>query len=261
MTMKIDSPANEKVKQTVKLLSSAKARRETARFVLEGVRLTTDAVKSGVKAEWIFYTAAAMEKCPQEFSLLQTAAASSFAVSGAVMDKLSDTENGQGFVLVCRKPARVLQLRPGGTYIALENIQDPANLGAVCRTAEALGISGAILCGCCDVYNPKAQRAAMGSLLRLELLLTDDLCGVLRQCSDMGLRLFSTTPDASATAITAVDFSGGSVAVIGNEGNGVRAETAALCTPVTIPMLGRAESLNASMAAAITMWEMLRGQV
>ena len=73
-----------------------------------------------------------------------------------------------------------------------------------------------------------------------------------------GMRVFATTPDESAKKITDCDMSGGVILVIGNEGNGVTAQTMAVCERITIPMLGRAESLNASMAAAIVMWEMMK---
>ena len=149
-------------------------------------------------------------------------------------------------------------LESGKKYIALENIQDPSNLGAIIRTAEALGIDGAVLCSCCDIYNPKAQRAAMGSLLRLPLMITKDLSAVISDCEKKGILTLATVPDSSAKKITQTDMSEGVLAVIGNEGSGVSQEIKALCEKVTIPMLGRAESLNASMAAAIVMWEIMR---
>ena len=149
-------------------------------------------------------------------------------------------------------------IRFEGKYIALENIQDPSNLGAICRTAEALGVDGAILSGCCDRYSPKVQRGAMGSLLRLNIIDCDNLRELLVSLGEKGMKLYATTPDDTAQKITECDMSGGVVAVIGNEGNGVTDEVFSVCEKVTIPMLGRAESLNASMAAAITMWEMMR---
>ena len=157
-----------------------------------------------------------------------------------------------------REDSDVSEVDFTGKYIALENIQDPANLGAVCRTAEALGISGVIAEGGCDIYSPKAQRAAMGSLLRLPVIRCEDLAETLSYLGENGMKLYATTPDTDAEKITLCDMSGGVVSVIGNEANGVSDEIFELCQKVTIPMLGRAESLNASMAAAITMWEIMR---
>ena len=98
----------------------------------------------------------------------------------------------------------------------------------------------------------------MGSLLRLNIIDCDNLKELLVSLGEKGMKLYATTPDENAEKITMCDMSGGVVAVIGNEGNGVTDEVFSVCEKVTIPMLGRAESLNASMAAAITMWEMMR---
>lgn len=117
---------------------------------------------------------------------------------------------------------------------------------------------GAILCGCCDRYSPKSQRAAMGSLLRLPVYESADLCSDLELLKSKGMKLYATSPDSSAQRITRVPMDAGVICVIGNEGNGVSEAVFSLCERVTIPMQGNAESLNASMAAAITMWEMMR---
>ena len=146
----------------------------------------------------------------------------------------------------------------GGRYLALEQVQNPQNLGAAARTAEALGIAGLIVSGGCDRFNPKALRASMGSLLRLPVMQVEDLASWLKAQNEMILTL-ATVPDATATSICTLDFSGGAIAVVGNEGNGVSdAVLAAVRERVTIPMRGAAESLNASAAATITMWEMMR---
>ena len=80
----------------------------------------------------------------------------------------------------------------------------------------------------------------------------------IKELEQKGMKLYATTPRSEADKITNVSFKGGVVAVIGNEGNGVSDEIFSVCNKITIPMGGRAESLNASMAAAITMWEMMR---
>ena len=256
----LESVGNEKIKQAVKLRESAKYRREVGRFFLEGLRLCRDAAESEAKLVALFFTEEAYEKYTRDVEFISSKAESSFMISPACRDKLSDTKTSQGVFLICGllPLEEKAGIDPTGKYIALENIQDPANLGAVCRTAEALGISGAVLSGCCDIYNPKAQRAAMGSLLRLRIIMADHLPGLLTDLKSKGMTVLSTTPDRTATAITKVDMSGGVIAVIGNEGNGVTEETQSVCERITIPMKGRAESLNASMAAAVTMWEIMR---
>ncbi len=101
----------------------------------------------------------------------------------------------------------------------------------------------------------------MGSLLRIPVTVTSDLCALLETCRQKGMQVLASTPDADALPVTDVSFYGGTICVIGNEGAGLRAEILRSCTRVTIPMRGRAESFNASAAAAILLWEMMREDV
>lgn len=260
MDSKIESVQNEKIKKAVKLAHSSKARMEQGLFFLEGLRLCTDALNSSAVVDTVFYTVSCLEKHRSVLQPLCDAAKHSFAVSDAVADKLSQTQTTQGVFCLVRTVMipDALELCGDGKYIALEQIQDPSNLGAICRTAEALGISGAVLTGCCDIYNAKALRASMGSLLRLPLFQCSDLPSLLQRKKADGMHVYAATPDDCATPVTACDMKHGVITVIGNEGNGLTKETLDVCDLLTIPMFGRAESLNASMAAAIVMWEMMR---
>ena len=136
-------------------------------------------------------------------------------------------------------------------------MQDPANLGAVSRTAEALGVSGIILSdNACDPFSPKALRASMGTLLRIPLIILDDFSD---EISGLGLKTFACVVDKNAISVNNLDLNGGCIFLIGNEANGLTEETkknSDYC--ITIPMKGKAESLNASVAASIVMWEMMK---
>ena len=258
--MQIESRKSEKVKQYCRLVSSKKARQQAHCFPLEGLRLCMDALQSGYAIEQLFVTQHAFQKSTADVEALQTAAKQSFFVSDDVADKMADTVTTQGvFCVVQSKVQKATpELVKGARYVALDCVQNPANLGAIARTAEALGLQGLIIQDGCDMYNPKAQRAAMGSLLRIEVQQTEDLAALLK-AAPKEMLTFSTVPDATAKDIRTLDCSGGAVAVIGNEGNGVSAAVLeATRERVTIPMQGRAESLNAAVAATITMWEMMR---
>ncbi len=254
----IESRSNDKIKLIQKLSSSSRLRNERQEFFLEGARLCHDAAVSEIKIKQVFFTESALEKYPEKLEIIISRSEEQYKISREVAAKIADTQSSQGVFAVCEMPKSKSEIDPKGKYIFLENIQDPSNLGAISRTAEALGIDGAVLCSCCDVYNPKAQRSAMGSLLRLPLIFTNDAVGTLNDCGKMGMLTLASTPDASAEKITDIKLDGGVVVVVGNEGNGVTQETMAVCKKVTIPMKGRAESLNASMAAALLMWEMMR---
>ena len=102
-------------------------------------------------------------------------------------------------------------------------------------------------------------RSAMGSLFRLNVIETDDLPVFLKELASEGMAVYAGVPDSNAEKITQVDMSNGVVTIIGNEGNGISTETCEAATKlVTIPMKGRAESLNAAAAASIMIWEMMR---
>jgi len=255
---RIESTSNEKIKLAVKVATSSKHRRQTGLFFLEGLRLCRDAALTGYEIECTFISENVLAKLYEDLDVILSSSKQSYVITRSVEQKITQAQTPQGIFCLCKKREIEHEIDCSGKYIALENIQDPANFGAICRTAEALGINGAIIYGCCDIYNPKTQRAAMGSALRLPVIETKDLVATLRSLSQNGMKLYATTPRSDAQKITDASFVGGSVAVIGNEGNGVSDEVFSLCRKITIPMEGRAESLNASMAAAITMWEMMR---
>jgi TrmH family RNA methyltransferase len=256
----ISSRDNPHIKAAVRLRDSAGDRTRALaagrgrRFFLEGFRLCADALASGFTPVQVFLTPAARER--YDTVLLEQAAAQVFEITGAVAEKLGDTRSPQGVFGVFERQETQMIWRPEGRYIALENVQDPGNLGAVARTAEALGLHGLLLCGGCDIYHPKALRASMGALLRLPVTRADDLPAALR---DSNLPCYAAVPDRDAKSILECDFARGGVIVIGSEAHGLSEEAIDACShKITVPLPGRAESLNAAAAATILMWEMIR---
>ncbi|QEY34238.1 RNA methyltransferase [Caproiciproducens galactitolivorans] len=266
MPDQITSRKNEIIKQAARLCTSAEIRREHGLYLVEGARLCRDAAQSGVKIETLFYTAQAEEKYKEYIASAADSAQTVYEVAPHVAALLSETKTPQGVFCVCKMNRAVREVRTipvGRHYLALENLQDPANLGAILRTAEALGIGGVILGGsCCDIYSPKALRASMGAVFRLPFFLAPDMLCAIKLLRDMNFACFAAVPDAAAQPVTAVNFHNHpTVLIVGNEGNGLAKETIQACSGrVTIPMLGRAESLNASASAAILMWEMMRAE-
>ena len=261
VTEKITSKNNDRVKFAVKLREKDSFRKSEGLFFIEGARLCADAALSGVAIKELYVTENAAEKYSEYISAVEDSVERSFLISDEVAEKLGDTKNPQGVFCVCKtldKNTNIGKIKYNGKYIALENVTNPSNFGAVVRTAEAVGLDGVIVSGGCDIYNPKSQRAAMGSLFRLNVVQTDDLPFFLSELRENGMKVYAGVPDSSALKITDADMSGGVISVIGNEGNGITDETCNACTPVTIPMKGRAESLNAAAAASILIWEMMR---
>lgn len=258
----ITSRKNRLVQEAAALISRGEQRREKGLFLCEGARLCQDAALSGIEVEICFFTAKALERYGGYLKPILSVCKQAFTVEEHVAELLSSTKSPQGIFCVCRSPLTLSgDFQSQGSCVVLENLQDPGNLGTVLRTAEALGISWAVLLGaCCDPLSPKVLRASMGAVFRLGLWEERSPQKLQELLESRGYVLHAAVPDPSAKRVTEVDFSQGLHAVcIGNEGNGLSPETIALCGDrVAIPMEGRAESLNASAAATILMWEMKR---
>lgn len=263
---RITSRRNPVVKAAASLSASPRARREQGAFLCEGARLCRDAALSGVKLRACFYTDEAADKYPSYLEPVLAACREAYVVDPPVAELLSATKSPQGVFCVCERAGVVgegpVSLSRESPCLVLENIQDPGNLGAILRTAEALGGFRVFLLGdCCDPLSPKALRASMGAVFRAGLAVEPSPRRLAALLTESGYACHGAVPDRGAISIKKIDFTAGRHAVfIGNEGSGLTAGTAALCTDlVTIPMGGRAESLNAAAAATILLWEMRRG--
>lgn len=252
----ITSKDNPLIKLVSSLQTSSKARRENGLFVLEGLRICRDALENDIVFEKLIVSKTAFEKQKEQVEIFGNKAKKSYILADSLFEKICDTNSPQGIIVLAQIPKAAEKIDVCGKYIALENLQDPANLGAVSRTAEALGISGIILSSGCDPFAPKSLRASMGTLLRMPLFQVKDLIEFIK---DNGLKSFGCVVDDTAKPITDVKFCGGTVVIIGNEANGLTDYTKSnVDSCITIPMSGNAESLNAAVAAAISMWEMVK---
>ena len=136
-------------------------------------------------------------------------------------------------------------------------MRDPGNLGSVIRSAVAFGAEIIIISSdCADVYNPKTIRAAMGSLFKVEILISDDLCRTVSELRRSGRRVFAAELRDNAVSVDEIALNTKDIVIIGNEGHGIDEKLSSLCDgSVYIPISSNAESLNASVAAAIFMRE------
>ena len=202
-------------------------------------------------------------------------------VADAIYEKMSDTVTPQGVLAVVKSPEYTLSEILGGTkcsetdggkssisgsgtsaglYIILENLQDPGNLGTIFRTAEAAGVKGVILGeGCVDLYNPKVIRSTMGSVYRMPYIYVKNLTETMEQMRNAHVMLYAATLTAKSSACYDKDYRKACAFLIGNESKGLsEAAVEASDEQVYIPMEGQGESLNASVAAAVLMFEAAR---
>lgn len=175
------------------------------------------------------------------------------------MKKLTDTVTPQGILCVVRQPSYTMEdiiNHPGHRLIMiLEDIQDPGNLGTIFRTAEGAGASGIIMTkGCADLFNPKVVRSTMGSIYRVPFFVTDDIEQTISLVKNAQIEVFAAHLKGEHF-YDEIEYKDAAF-LIGNEGRGLKDSTASLAdTYIKIPMSGELESLNASMAAGILMYE------
>lgn len=259
----IISKENNLVKQVRKLISSSKERRKSEKFVLEGLRLCADAALNGYKINTLIVSESVVWS--ERLSAVYDSAVRRVRMPDNIFKLLCDTVSPQGILCVVGIPdiIRKTDSVKCGKYIVLENTADPANLGAIARTAEALGISGIITSSNgCDPFSPKSQRAAMGALLRLPLYISDDIIADVKLLKNKGFTVYASVVTGADCDISDIGFPDNCAVLIGNEANGLTEQAVNVCDKsITITMNGRAESLNAAAAASILMWEMTRSGV
>ncbi len=258
--MLIKSKDNSNIKLIQKLLSSKKTRDEQNVFIIEGRKVFEDALFENIDIIKVFISEKFSEKhssflcnitkkIPQE---------NVFYITDELSDKIAQTAKTQGIFAIAKKINKNFSIISGGKYLLLENLQDPANIGTIIRTADAVGLDGVILSSdCCDVYNEKVVRATMGSLFRVNFLQNADLSHIISTLKSANIPTFAAVIDSDATDLKKCDFENGAGVIIGNEGNGLCLETISLCDfRLTIKMNGNLNSLNAAMASTIIAWEM-----
>ncbi len=180
-----------------------------------------------------------------------------FQVPRELMEHMSDTKNSQGILAVVRQK-KYTEL-PGDFFLILDTLQDPGNMGTIFRTAEAAGVDGILMNrDCVDVYSPKVVRATMGAMFRMPFMVSDDLPAEIRRMKSEGVQVYAAHLRGTKNHWD-FDYRQPTAFMIGNEGNGLQDEIAALAdTYLRIPMMGHTESLNAGVAASVLMYEVLR---
>ncbi len=254
----ISSKSNEKIK-TVRKLSDKKYRTEYSSFVIEGHKLVSEYLDSGLMPDSVFLTGQAEEKYCSLVNKLSNV--KTYVVTKELYDYISSEQAPQGILAVCQLPDRAGTITNGPSII-LESVRDAGNIGTVIRTAVALGISNIVISSdCADLYNSKTIRATMGALFKANIVIDNDLISTVKKLRAEGRKVYAAMPNSESKNICDMVFRHNDCIVVGNEGNGITKELSEACDgTVTIPMTEDAESLNASVAASILMWELVRGK-
>lgn len=254
MIMEINSQENRRYKQWLKLLTR-KYRDREGLYIVEEPNLIEEALKNGAETEAVIVRAGS-EKDFTQFNI-------DCILSPQLFDRLSSSETGRGIMAVVRKKTwtadDIGSAGRSSDVIVLDRLQDPGNLGTIIRTADGAGFGGIIVIkGTADIYSPKVVRAAAGSLFRMPVVFVEDTEQLMELLRSKDMKMAVTCFDTDNWYYD-TDISHGTAIVIGNEGRGVSGELMEKADlKIKIPMFGNIDSLNASVAAAVLMYEAVR---
>lgn len=256
----ITSLTNDRIK-AIRALEMRKVRKETGLFVAEGTSLLVTARDHGFAPETLVYQAGAAAGGVTRGLVKHALEAGSevLEVSEAVLAKLASKDNPQSLLGVFKQrfvpPPDPAKLTNADTWLALEEIRDPGNLGTIIRTADAVGLSGIILVGTtCDPYALESIRATMGSIFAVPLVKLDRESFFTLAKAWPG-EVIGTHLDARED-FRQTQYNGRELIVMGSEGPGLSGGAAAVCsTLVKIPMAGALDSLNLAIATALMLYQ------
>lgn len=258
----ITSKENETVK-TIKKLKDKKYRDETGLYIIEGIKMLEEAIEEKARIRKIIICEECLKAGDLEQKVLyEIAKYNCIYVNSKVFNSLTDVVAPQGIMAVIEKPNKDIKIKYDQDIIlALDGIQDPGNLGTILRTADSVNLKQIIVTkNTADSYNSKVVRSTMGAILRIKIIETDDLAKTLKEAKKNKFKIVATSLDTN-NSIYDIDYNK-KVIVIGNEANGVSKEIQELAdNKVKIPMLGKTESLNASVATGIMLYEYVRQKI
>lgn len=250
--MIITSKDNEIIKN-IKKLKEKKYRLDS--YIVEGIKMVKEAISENQEIALI----AIREDFKIDFDTKNTKI---ITISNKIFNDISDVKTPQGILAVIKKNQNN-QIETNSNYIlALDSLQDPGNMGTIIRTVDSANINQIIINKTTvDPYSPKVIRSTMGAIYRTNIIEVEDLKATLKEMKLKGFQIITT--DLKATqSIYDINYNNKTVVVIGNEANGVSQEILQTADKkVIIPMLGKTESLNASIAASIMIYEYVRQKI
>lgn len=265
MIRRITSSQNSVIKE-VKSLKQRKNREELGLFFIEGLRMAEEAIKENARIVRVLMSDrfANGESAESILKWSEKTGCQTIVIPDRLFEEISDTITPQGILMVVE--ARFYEvdeiLKSRNYLLVADSIQDPGNLGTIIRTADAAGFTGVIVSkGCVDVYNPKVLRSTMGSIFRVPICFAGSLTGTLEKLRLKGISIYASHLSAKVSCYD-VNMTNNIAIIVGNEANGISDEVLPHTDMlIKIPMYGRTESLNASIAAGILMYECVRQRI
>ena len=252
-------------------LSDKKYRNTERSFIIEGEKLTFEALDAALPVTHLFVCESKWEKNLERLKSYEMSEkykdTSVICLSDSVFEKISSEKSPQGIISVLKYLdffnnidiiyKEEFFLDPKEKALMLYSVRDPGNLGAIIRSAVAFGIKHIVLSSdCADIYNSRTVRAAMGSLFKIKITTVSDFASLVNATIANGRRVFAAELTDNAVAVDKAGLTASDVFIIGNEGHGIDKSISAIATgSVFIPICPETESLNASVAASVLMWE------
>lgn len=255
----ITSKDNELIKH-IRKLKDKKYRDESNEYVVEGVKLVEEAVKENAKIKQIIVCedTTRIYEIPTHI-MLEIAKYECISVSDKIFNIITQVTNPQGIMAIIEKNAQNAKIDyTQDIIVVLDDVQDPGNLGTILRTVDSIGLNQIIVSkGTADAFNSKVVRSTMGAIFRIKIIEVENLAQAIKEMRKHHFKLMVTSLQTK-NSIYDIDFYK-KIIVIGNEANGVSKEIQDMADEkAKIPMLGRTESLNASVAAGVVMYEYVR---
>lgn len=254
----IESSSNNTYKY-LRSLANKKYRDASKVFLVEGTRFIKE-----IPEKWEIEFFAVSESYSDENSTISLKERANVHIfSNSLFKKICETENSQGVLAVCLQKqvefSDFVPLDKKGFYLLCEDINDPGNLGTIIRTADAAGVSAVFLSrGCVDLYNTKVLRSTMGSVFNVPVYQNVDLQNLILNLKEVDTAIFAAHLKGEVYHYD-YNFKESCAFVVGNEARGISESLALSCDQyVKIPIVGKTESLNASIAAGIIIYEVLR---
>lgn len=258
----ITSKDNEIIKN-IRKLKEKKYRDANNEYLIEGIKLIKEAVEEKAKIKLIVVCEESIEDGDIDQKLLyEIAKYDCIYVNKKVFSILTDVQNPQGILAVIEKKNNEENINyKEDIIVVLDGIQDPGNLGTILRTIDSVGLSQVIVSKeTADSYNPKVVRSTMGAIFRVNVIESEDLLQTLKNLKKHKYKIMATSLETN-NSIYDVEYNK-KVIVIGNEANGVSKNVLEYADEkIKIPMLGKTESLNASVETSIILYEYVRRKI
>lgn len=257
----ITSKDNKTIRYISKLNNNTKFRKKEGYFTIEGKRLCNDAILSNVSPKFCIFSESFYSSNTDICNLFISKSENSFCCNNTIFSSISDTVTPQGVLFVVKtldkNSHEYIISNKNEVVLLLDCIQDPTNLGTILRSCEAFGIKNVVLSSdSCDIYSPKVLRGSMGAIFRLNFQYCKNISEFVDKFNEFGYS-YASVLDEHAISISDISFKKPCLLIVGNEGNGISKEIIEKSThKVYIDMNGKAESLNASVAASILMYEL-----